>query len=57
MVFVSIIFFLSFRKIQYLIYEKVDMSRQTADDYALFVEGIPSLKISDTETNPQDVKL
>jgi len=48
MVFVSIIFFLSFRKIQYLIYEKIDMSRQTADDYALFVEGIPSLKISDT---------
>lgn len=48
MVCLSIVFFISFRKIQYLTHEKIDASSQTADDYALFVEGIPVLKIEDT---------
>ena len=46
MVCASIPFFLTLRKIQYLIYEAIDVTKETADDYALFVENIQPININ-----------
>lgn len=40
-VIVSMIYFIIINKIRYYIQLKVDMAKQTEDDYAIFVENIP----------------
>ena len=37
----NIVFFLVIHKIKYLIWKKIDVARQTEDDYAILVENIP----------------
>lgn len=37
----SIFFFIFIHKIKYQIWKKIDISRQTEDDYAILVENIP----------------
>jgi len=47
-IILSIPFFLIYRKIQYTIYSDIDWEHQTEDDYAIFIENIPTLDFPDT---------
>ena len=37
MIVISMVFFLIATKMKYYIYHKIDMAKQTEDDYAIFV--------------------
>jgi hypothetical protein len=49
MVVLSIVFFLIYRKIQYRIFDQIDIGVQEQDEYTIFIENIPVLDI-----NPKD---
>ncbi len=42
-VILSLLFFNAFRQVQYKLYDKIDATKQTQDDYSLFITDIPVL--------------
>ncbi len=52
----SIIFFVRYRQIQYEIYDNIDKSHQTQDDFTVLIENIPIMDFKEGSTLLMDKK-